>query len=174
MIKRLLIVEDDEVFAAGLVRAFSRRGYACLLASTCEEARALARDQQPTHVVLDLNLGDETTQDQIALLRQILPQAVIVILTGYGTIPSTVRAIKDGANHYLCKPVTPEQLEAALADTEVVPLARGGDASLWDLENDHIVHALEACGGNISQTAKRLGLHRRTLQRRLKKIDYSV
>ncbi len=169
--KNLLIIEDDATFAAGLVRAFSRRGYACSLAASCAEGLEIARRQEPRYVLIDLNLGDETTQDLIAPLRRVLPKSVLVILTGFGTIPSTVLAMKDGADHYLCKPITPETIESAF---ETASSSRNGtSASLWNLENDHIVKVLEECGGNISQAAKSLGLHRRTLQRRLKKLDLS-
>lgn len=161
---KLLIIEDDETLAASLVRTFSKRGYTCLLASSCHEGFELAKSQQPTHVLTDLNLGDETTQNLIPQLRQVLPRAVIVVLTGYGTIPSTVQAIKEGADQYLCKPVTPDLLERAFEKTS------SQTTPLWNLENDHILKVLEECGGNISQAAKNLGLHRRTLQRRLKKI----
>ncbi len=166
--KKLLIVEDDEVFAAGLVRTFSRRGYSCFLADTNREALVLAQEQQPDHLLLDLNLGQETTQDLIPQLRKILPHSIIVVLTGFGSIPSTVRAIKEGANQYLCKPIAPDLIEQAFEEKGGVS---HGALPLWDLENDHIIKVLEKCGGNISQAAKLLGLHRRTLQRRLKKID---
>ncbi len=167
--KKLLIVEDDETLAAGLVRTFSRRGYSCFLAASCRDALDLVVAQSPSHVLLDLNLGNETTQEVIAEIRSSLPKAVIIVLTGYGTIPSTVRAIKDGADQYLCKPATPEAIEKAFEETldkkSVEP------AALWDLENNHILKVLNDCGGNISQAAKSLGLHRRTLQRKLKKLD---
>lgn len=165
---RLLIVEDDATFAAGLVRTFSRRGYACALAATCADALAVAATQQPSHVLLDLHLGTEDTQDLVPQLRRTLPKAVIVMLTGVGTIPSTVRAMKDGANHYLCKPAPVDAIARALEESTDVAAE---PVPLWDLENDHIVRILEECGGNISQAAKTLGLHRRTLQRRLRKID---
>jgi two-component system response regulator RegA len=164
--KTLLIVEDDATFAAGLVRTFSRRGYSCLWADSCSSADDMISVHRPTHVLLDLNLGGETTQEMIARFRSRLPQSVIVILTGFGTIPSTVRAIKDGANQYLCKPLSADAIEAALQES----LAISPDVTpLWDLEKSHILQVLENCGGNISRAAKTLGLHRRTLQRRLKK-----
>ncbi len=169
--RKLLIVEDDEVFAAGLVRTFSRRGYSCFLADSNREAIVLAQEQQPGNLLLDLNLGKETTQELIPQLRKLLPDSVIVVLTGFGSIPSTVRAIKEGANQYLCKPIAPDLIEQAFEERGLI---QGEALPLWDLENDHIIKVLEKCGGNISQAARLLGLHRRTLQRRLKKIDPSV
>lgn len=166
--KKLLIIEDDDIFAKGLVRAFSRRGFSCFLASSCQEALKIIGEEFPTHVLTDLNLGTETTQDLIPEIRKILPKVILVVLTGFGTIPSTVQAIKEGANQYLCKPTTPETIEKAFTESEAEAVSV--TTPLWDLENDHILKALEDCGGNISQAAKNLGLHRRTLQRRLKKI----
>lgn len=165
---KLLIVEDDETFASGLVRTFSRRNYSCILASSCADAIELAKTHLPSHVLLDLNLGNESTADIIPEIRSILPKSTIVVLTGFGTIPSTVRAIKDGANQYLCKPASVDAIEKCLAEpnnssTEPSPLL--------NVENEYILKVLEECGGNISQAAKTLGLHRRTLQRRLRKID---
>lgn len=171
--KKLLIVEDDETLAAGLVRTFSRRGYSCFLASTCREALDLITWQSPTHVLLDLNLGLESTQDMISEARARLPKAVLIVLTGYGTIPSTVRAIKEGADQYLCKPITPDAIETAFAEVVKQKSQRAETSALWDLTNDHIMKVLNECGGNISHAAKNLGLHRRTLQRKLKKIDVS-
>lgn len=168
--KKLLIVEDDEIFAASLVRTFSRRGYSCSLASSCEEAFDLAKQHSPTHLLLDLNLGNETTQALIPQLRSLLPESILVVLTGYGTIPSTVQAIKEGANQYLCKPTTPELIEKAFEEN-LTSLADSN--SLWELEQEHILKVLEQCGGNISQAAKQLGLHRRTLQRKMKKLNSS-
>ena len=168
--KKLLIVEDNETLSAGLARTFSRRGYTCLLASSCRDALELANTQLPSHVLLDLNLGDESTQEIIADIRHKLRNAVIVVLTGYGTIPSTVRAMKDGADQYLCKPATPEAIEAAF--NESTTSAHQNALSLTTLENDHILKVLGNCGGNISLAARNLGLHRRTLQRKLKKIDF--
>lgn len=165
--KKLLIIEDDETFAASLVRALSRRGYACVLANTCAESLTLARETKPTHILMDLNLENETTQSLVPLLKKEHPQTRLVVLTGLGTIPSTVQAIKDGADHYLCKPATPDTIQAALEETSPF---KTNTAPLWELENDHILKVIEQCGGNITQAAKNLGLHRRTLQRRLKKI----
>ncbi len=165
--KKLLIIEDDDTFSAGLVRALSRRGYVCTIAESIASARELCHSFQPEKVLLDLNLGGNLTQDFILELRQILPNVTLVVLTGYGTIPSAVQAIKDGADAYLTKPATVDSIEKALQS----PLSSQAAPSLWDVENDHILKVLNECGGNITQTAQRLGLHRRTLQRKLKKID---
>ncbi len=164
--KKLLVIEDDATLAAGLVRSLSRRGFSCALAENITESKEAALSFQPTHILLDLNLGKENTQNFIPALRTLCPTASIVILTGYGTIPSAVAAIKNGANSYLTKPATPESIEQALSETKPTSL----QTQLKDMENDHIIKVLNDCGGNITLAAKKLGLHRRTLQRRLKKI----
>ncbi len=163
--KKLLVIEDDATFATGLVRSLSRRGYSCAIAGTIAEARELAESFHPEHILLDLNLGKENTQSFIPTLRTLCPTASIVVLTGYGTIPSAVAAIKDGADSYLTKPATPESIERAVSERKPA----SNHTPLWDMENEHIIKVLSECGGNISQAAKKLGLHRRTLQRRLKK-----
>lgn len=164
--KKLLVIEDDATFAAGLVRSLSRRSYSCAIAGTIAEACELAESFHPAHILLDLNLGKENTQDFIPALRALCPTAAVVVLTGYGTIPSAVSAIKDGANSYLIKPATPESIERALSESKPTL----GRAPLWDMENEHIIKVLSECRGNITMAAKKLGLHRRTLQRRLKKV----
>lgn len=167
MTKTLLIIEDDETLAASLIRVFSRRGYSCFWGTSCHDALELNQKERPTHILLDLNLGQETTQHIIRDLKTDNKEVIIVVLTGYGTIPSTVQAIKDGADHYFCKPVTPDILEQAFDNLQN---QKNHETKLWDIENDHILQVLKRCGGNISQTARQLGLHRRTLQRKLKKI----
>lgn len=165
--KKLLIIEDDELFAAGLVRALSRRNYSCQIAATKAIAAELCNQVKPEAILLDLNLGDENTQDFICILRSLCPTSVLVVLTGFGTIPSAVQAIKDGADTYLTKPATPDAIDKALKEAK--PQATSQE-SLWAIESEHILKVLQECGGNISQAAIKLGLHRRTLQRRLKKI----
>lgn len=163
--KKLLILEDDATYAAGLIRSLSRRDYSCMIASSTESALEIAKSTPLDAILMDLNLGSETTQEAVSPLRKLCPKARIVLLTGFGTIPSAVQAIKDGANSYLTKPATPEAIDYALAEAE----NPDASAALWDVEKDHISQVLSECGGNITQAAKKLGLHRRTLQRRLKK-----
>lgn len=163
--KKLLIIENNERFAAGLVRSLSRRGFSCMISATTADARELAESFQPDCVLMDLNLENETTQSFVVPLRKICPQATIVVLTGFGTIPSAVQAMRDGANSYLTKPASPEAIEKSLLES-----TNDKTDSLSDVENNHILKTLEKCGGNITQTAKELGLHRRTLQRRLKQL----
>ncbi len=171
--KKLLIIEDDETLANSLIRAMSRRAYSCLLANQSEQALQLAESFQPDFILLDLNLNGVSTQELVSPLLKKAIKAKLVILTGYGTIPSTVQAMRDGASSYLCKPAKPQDIQQALEET--VPknpsnLEVKDPKNLWDIENEHITKVLKACGGNISETARQLGLHRRTLQRRLKKI----
>lgn len=164
--KQLLIIEDDSTFAASLVRSMSRRGYTCSIASSIQESKEILSKQSPDCVLLDLNLGLECTQPFVPELRAKAPNSSIVILTGHGSIPSAVAAIKDGADAYLTKPATPEAIDKALLEKIHKPK---DEIKLWDLEQDYISKTLNECNGNISEAARKLGLHRRTLQRRLKK-----
>ncbi len=164
--KKLLIIEDDAVFATSLVRAMSRRGYLCMIANSLNEARELSENFSPEYITLDLQLGVEQSQSLVTELRVLCPKAIIILLTGFGSIPSAVQAIKDGADFYLSKPATPDEIEQAFGQKR----PESDATQLWDLEQEHIGKVLQECGGNITQAAKKLGLHRRTLQRRLKKI----
>ena len=163
MIKRLLIIEDDETFAGGLVRALSRRGYSCMVGNDQDSALQLCDSFCPSHILLDLHLNEESGQALVLPIRQKLPYCHLVILTGYGSIPSTVQAMREGASYYLCKPATPEAIEEAL-DTTSAQISH----SLHDLQESHIQQVLKQCEGNISKTARVLGIDRRTLQRKLK------
>lgn len=162
--KKLLIIEDDVIFANGLARSLSRRGYIAQVVNDLTSAKKYAVSFAPQFILLDLQLGLENSQSFVPVLRQLCPQSMIVILTGFGTIPSAVMAVKAGADSYLSKPASIEQIEQAFA----LPAPKVG-GELWQLEQDHIHKVLAACGGNITQAAKTLGLHRRTLQRRLGK-----
>lgn len=171
--KKLLIIEDDETLANSLIRAMSRRNYSCTLANQKEQALELAKSFQPNYILLDLNLNGVSTQGLVAPLLKTVKEAKLVILTGYGTIPSTVHAMRDGASSYLCKPAKPEEIQKALEEdpqTMDFDPKNKDKSTLWDIENEHILKVLNECGGNISEASRQLGLHRRTLQRRLKKF----
>jgi len=167
----LLIVDDDERFRAALARAVGRRGFAPLTAATADEALALAARHDVDRAIVDLRIA---TESGIGLIRPLLerrPGLEIVVLTAYASIATAVEAIKLGAVQYLAKPADPDTIVAAFsgAQTGQATSARADSPSLRRLEWEHIQHVLGQCDGNISEAARRLGMHRRTLQRKLAK-----
>ncbi|QNN76180.1 response regulator transcription factor [Pseudoxanthomonas mexicana] len=170
--RRLLIVEDDAAFARTLVRSFERRGYQVRHLAGEEGMAALLDEFAPTHAVVDLKLaGGASGLSSVRLLHDADPEMVIVVLTGYASIATAVEAIKLGARHYLAKPSNTDDIEAAfqraVGDADVELSAR--TTSIKTLEWEHIHEALAASDFNISEAARRLGLHRRTLARKLEK-----
>jgi two-component system response regulator RegA len=173
--QQLLINDDDATFARVLARALGSRGFEVITASNADEARALARRHQPRYCVLDLKLGDENGLRLIPELQSLVPEIRVLLLTGYASIATAVEAIKRGAHDYLSKPVDADAVVRALLDGDT----SAGDDELVDapeaplalrrLEWEHIQRVLTECDGNISETARRLGMHRRTLQRKLSK-----
>ncbi|WP_348765026.1 response regulator [uncultured Salinisphaera sp.] len=169
---RVLLIDDDPVFAATLARALGRRGIETALAHTADSALETAAHWQPSHVLLDLNLGgDISGLDLIAPLCERVAGVQITVLTGYASIATTVTAMQRGAAGYLAKPVDAPTVLAALAgDSEATSHAMPGERmSLKRLEWEHIQRVLAEHDGNISEAARALGLHRRTLQRKLDK-----
>ncbi|MET0934434.1 MAG: response regulator transcription factor [Luteibacter sp.] len=172
----LLIVDDDPTFARVLGRAMTSRGFEVIATDNADDARALTRRHQPRYCVLDLKLGDENGLRLIPELQSLVPDIRILLLTGYASIATAVEAIKRGAHDYLAKPVDADAVLRALLDGDAGP-AEGDDFAdapdqplpLRRLEWEHIQRVLTECEGNISETARRLGMHRRTLQRKLSK-----
>ena len=167
----LLIVEDDAAFARTLKRSFERREYRVLLATSLDEARELLQAQTPTYAVVDLKLGTESGLAVVQALHQHDADMLIVVLTGFASIATAVEAIKLGASNYLVKPSNTDDIEAAFSRTpgEVdVPVA-ARPTSIKTLEWERIHETLAETGFNISETARRLGMHRRTLARKLGK-----
>ena len=170
--RRLLIVEDDAAFARTLVRSFERRGYQVRHLAGEEGMAALLDEFAPTHAVVDLKLaGGASGLSSVRRLHDADPEMVIVVLTGYASIATAVEAIKLGARHYLAKPSNTDDIEAAfqraVGDADVELSAR--TTSIKTLEWEHIHEALAASDFNIAEAARRLGLHRRTLARKLEK-----
>ncbi|WP_417350140.1 response regulator transcription factor [Ferrimonas sp.] len=169
--KRLLIVEDDQAFAATLSRRMAKQGFDTQMAHNATDALLLARQWHPTHLLLDMKLATESGLELLNPLRQTLPDARIVLLTGFASIATAVEAIKLGADHYLAKPADTHTLLKALSEES--PLESELDTeevmSPERLEWEHIQQALNAHDGNVSATARALGMHRRTLQRKLQK-----
>lgn len=168
----LLIVEDDAAFARTLGRSFERRDYEVLLAASLEEVQALLSSQSPGYAVVDLKLnGDASGLACVQALHAHDPEMLIVVLTGFASIATAVEAIKLGACHYLAKPSNTDDIEAAFArvegSTEVALTNRS--TSIKTLEWERIHEILAETGFNISEAARRLGMHRRTLARKLEK-----
>jgi two-component system response regulator RegA len=167
----LLIVEDDNPLRQRLAAAFAQRGLDVRGAATVAQAEQLAREDPPELVLLDLRVGNENGLALISTLRDIDPATRIVVLTGYGSVATAVEAVRRGAVHYLTKPADADEILAAFertaggqtADAPLQPM------SLDRVEWEHINRVLVACGGNVSEAARLLGLHRRTLQRKLAK-----
>ena len=169
--KQLIIVEDDATLARTLGRSFERRGYAVLLASGPRELDEILVEVRPDYAVVDLKLGNASGLPCIRTIRAANPDARIVVLTGYASIATAVEAIKLGAAHYLPKPCNSDEIEAAFNRAEgdsATPVAeRPTSIKAWEWER--INEVLAETDFNISETARRLGMHRRTLARKLGK-----
>lgn len=167
----LLIVEDDEVLGERLAAAFASRGLDVRSARTAAEAERQIKDDPPELVVLDLRIGQDNGLALIPILKQADPETKVVVLTGYGSIATAVEAVKRGATQYLTKPADADEILAAFAgrDGQTEPASAMPSMSLDRLEWEHINRVLLESGGNVSEAARLLGLHRRTLQRKLAK-----
>lgn len=171
--RTLLIVEDDPAFARTLGRSFERRGDTVHTAASLEAVIDVLTEARPTHAVVDLKLGQESGLAVVRHLHGHDPDLTIVVLTGFASIATAVEAIKLGASNYLVKPSNTDDIEAAfigesVAEPVEVPLS-GRQTSLKTQEMERIHEVLAETGFNISETARRLGLHRRTLARKLAK-----
>ncbi len=166
----LLIVEDDDVLRGRLARAMTTRGFDVRQASNAEEAEAVARDEAPEMVVLDLRMPHSNGLDLIPVLIGLDPNTRIVVLTGYGSVATAVEAVRRGATHYLTKPADADEIVAAFdRDSDAPPTATPPlqPMSLDRVEWEHINRVLMDCQGNISEAARVLRIHRRSLQRKL-------
>jgi two-component system response regulator RegA len=167
--RSVLLVEDDEPFRRVLMRALQARGFEVRGAGSGEEGLALAREESPEYAVVDLKMEGMTGLEVVRELRAIDGGTRVVVLTGYGSIATALQAVHLGAVHYLTKPCDADALVAALerglegaaVEAEVPTLAR--------VEWEHIQRVLSDCGGSVSEAARRLGIHRRSLQRKLGK-----
>jgi two-component system, response regulator RegA len=165
---KVLLVDDDAPLRRNLVRTVERMGYEVAAAASLREAYDVAASFMPDFAVVDLNLTDGHGMELIQSLQEVRPGLKVVVLTGYDSIASSIVATKAGAVAYLSKPVKPEDLEAALAGTqqsEVEDSPMSADRVRWE----HIQRVFEQCSRNVSETARRLNMHRRTLQRILSK-----
>ncbi len=168
--RSLLLVDDDRPFLNRLARAMEARGYTVRTAESVSDGLAQVEAQPPAFAVIDMRLRDGNGLDVIARLKERRPDARGVVLTGYGNIASAVSAVKLGAVDYLAKPADADEIHAALAaDEEAKPDLPENPMSADRVRWEHIQRIYELCDRNVSETARRLQMHRRTLQRILAK-----
>ncbi|WP_090732118.1 ActR/PrrA/RegA family redox response regulator transcription factor [Paracoccus homiensis] len=166
----LLLVDDDEVFVTRLGRAMEKRGFEVRTALSVAEAQRLLVEKTPAYAVIDLRLEDGNGLDVVEALRDRREDARIVVLTGYGAIATAVAAVKMGATDYLAKPADANEVMAALLSSgEQLPPPPENPMSADRVRWEHIQRVFEQCDRNVSETARRLHMHRRTLQRILAK-----
>jgi two-component system response regulator RegA len=175
--RSILVIDDDTVFRARLVQALQARGFDARGAGSVDSALAAARSESPELAVVDLRLAGASGLDLVRELKAIDEATSVVVLTGYGSIATALEAVRLGATHYLTKPADVDEILAAFErpaapsglsshrDHEVASLAR--------TEWEHIHRVLTDCGGNVSLAARQLGIHRRSLQRKLSKYPAS-
>ncbi|GIK98611.1 MAG: photosynthetic apparatus regulatory protein RegA [Alphaproteobacteria bacterium] len=169
--RSLLVVDDDAPFRQRLALAMERRGFSVATADSMAAGIAEARARRPAFAVIDLRLGDGSGIEVVSALREVRADARVVVLTGYGNIATAVAAVKMGAIDYLSKPADADAVEAALLQNEGETLPpppeqpMTADRVRWE----HIQRVFEQCDRNVSETARRLRMHRRTLQRILNK-----
>ncbi|MBL4764079.1 MAG: response regulator [Colwellia sp.] len=172
--KKLLIVEDDVIFANTLKRRVTKHGFDCVHVETNSAALLACHRHKPDYVLLDMKLLQETTLNIITPIRQLRPKSRIILLTGFASIATAVEAIKLGADDYLTKPLDTQTLLAALNESKASLISTtteldGATLSAEQVQWQHIQQVLKANDGNISATARQLSMHRRTLQRKLQK-----
>ena len=168
--RTLLLVDDDEPFLKRLARAMEKRGFEVETADSVASGRSQATRKPPAYAVVDLRLEDGNGLDVVEAIRAKREDARIVVLTGYGAIATAVAAVKIGATDYLSKPADANQISAALLATgEDLPPPPENPMSADRVRWEHIQRIYEQCDRNVSETARRLSMHRRTLQRILSK-----
>ncbi len=166
----LLLVDDDEPFLRRLAKAMEKRGFSVETAGSVAAGKAIATVRPPAYAVVDLRLQDGTGLDVVEVLRERRPESRIVVLTGYGAIATAVAAVKIGATDYLSKPAdATDVMNALLARDGEVPPPPENPMSADRVRWEHIQRVYELCDRNVSETARRLNMHRRTLQRILAK-----
>lgn len=171
--KHFLVIDDDEAFCAALQRSLSRKGYEVNVAHNLDQAHSCCQHSSPDYAVVDLKIDQESGLNIIPYLRNRFPDIRMLMLTGYSSIATAVDAIKLGADNYLQKPAGTAAILAALEEApRQTPGSSEPPSSTPSLERmtwEHIQQALKDNNGNVSATARQLGMHRRTLQRKLQK-----
>ena len=168
--KTLLLVDDDEPFLRRLTKAMEKRGFNVESAGSVAAGRAIATARPPAYAVVDLRLTDGNGLDVVEVLNDRRPECRVVVLTGYGAIATAVAAVKIGATDYLSKPADASDImNALLASGDDLPPPPENPMSADRVRWEHIQRVYELCDRNVSETARRLNMHRRTLQRILAK-----
>lgn len=168
--RSLLLVDDDEPFVKRLAKAMEKRGFQPETAGSVAAGRAIALTRPPAYAVVDLRLEDGNGLDVVEALRERRPDCRVVVLTGYGAIATAVAAVKIGAIDYLSKPADANDVtNALLAKSDALPQPPENPMSADRVRWEHIQRVYEMCDRNVSETARRLSMHRRTLQRILAK-----
>ena len=168
--KTLLLVDDDEPFLRRLTKAMEKRGFQVESAGSVAAGRAIATARPPAYAVVDLRLTDGNGLDVVEVLNDKRPDCRVVVLTGYGAIATAVAAVKIGATDYLSKPADASDImNALLASGDDLPPPPENPMSADRVRWEHIQRVYELCDRNVSETARRLNMHRRTLQRILAK-----
>lgn len=170
----ILVVDDDAPLRDRLARALEKRGYLVRIASDYDSALEVARETSPEFAVIDLRMPGPSGLELVRALKENDPETRIVVLTGYGSIATTIDAMRLGAVYYLQKPADADDILAAFARAEAPPLEALPDdldpPSLERVKWEHLSRVLSDCGGNVSEAARKLKLHRRSLQRMLQKF----
>ena len=168
--KSLLLVDDDNPFRERLARAMEKKGFSVSQAESVKNGISLAKQKKPAFAVVDLRLGDGNGLQVVKEIQKSNSESRIIMLTGYGNIPTAVAAIKEGAIDYLAKPADADDIEKALlVDSNAKPQPPENPMSADRVKWEHIHRVFELCNRNVSETARRLKMHRRTLQRILYK-----
>lgn len=171
--QRLLLVDDSFAFRERLARAFRERGFEVMTAGNYTEAMQQARHEKPSLAVVDLRMPGPSGLELVRDLKQLDPSMRVLVLTGFGSIATAIDAVRLGATNYLPKPADADDILAAFqrgeTDVSQQPTTNHDVPSLARAEWEHIHRVLADCGGNISEAARRLGIHRRSLQRKLRK-----
>ncbi|EBA17040.1 photosynthetic apparatus regulatory protein RegA [Roseobacter sp. SK209-2-6] len=168
--KSLLLVDDDEPFLRRLAKAMEKRGFEVETADSVASGSAIATARPPAYAVVDLRLEDGNGLDVVEVLREKRPDSRVVVLTGYGAIATAVAAVKIGATDYLSKPAdASDVMNALLSGEDELPPPPENPMSADRVRWEHIQRIYELCDRNVSETARRLNMHRRTLQRILAK-----
>jgi len=169
----ILVVDDDNIFRPRLVRALEDRGLRTYGAASGVEAVKLMREVKPVRAIVDLRMNEESGLEVLQQLKAIDPALIVIVLTGYGSIATAKEAIRVGAHDYLTKPADADQILAAFESAVAAPGERAPTPdtapSLAQVEWEHIQRILTDCDGNVSKAARVLGIHRRSLQRKLSK-----
>jgi two-component system response regulator RegA len=166
--QRILLCDDDSVFRRRLKRSLSQLGFEVFEAENAEDALQAQRDYAPDSAVVDLRMPGQSGLWLVGELRKCNPEIAIVVLTGFGSISTALEAMRCGAINYLTKPVSAEQLIASFSPTSVSSETPPPMPSLAEIEAEYVQRVLSECDGNVSRSAKVLGVHRRSLQRKLR------